>query len=305
MTQGQLREGRGFRQTAVWLHRWLGLLAGWVLYFVFLTGSTGYFDSEIGHWMRPELPLQPPHTQVDDAVWVKTAQDYLRRHAPQAQRWVILMPDTGGDDRGPGDWRVAWPGLPVNGQHGEATLRLDPLTGRALPDDRAIAPRKTGGGIALYRLHYELRYVSLTAAIYIVGASTMAMLLALVTGIVTHKKIFIDFFTFRPGKGQRSWLDAHNIVSICALPFFLMMTISGLFFFADRYLPAGMQAVYGTHHPWPTDGFDNPLNPRANRVFDPANRPDPADTPPARHRPCGTADRPAPDAVGYAAGMGA
>ena len=48
----------------------------------------------------------------------------------------------------------------------------------------------------------------------------MFMLIAIVSGVITHKKIFIDFFTFRWGKGQRSWLDAHNASGVLLLPFY-------------------------------------------------------------------------------------
>jgi uncharacterized iron-regulated membrane protein len=102
--------------------------------------------------------------------------------------------------------------------------------------------RKTGGGHLLYRMHYMLHYVPYDVAIRLVGVCTMLMLMAIVTGVVTHKKIFVDFFTFRPGKGQRSWLDAHNLISVTALPFFLMITYSGLVFFLFQYMPAGLQA---------------------------------------------------------------
>jgi uncharacterized iron-regulated membrane protein len=74
----------------------------------------------------------------------------------------------------------------------------------------------------------------------------MFMLLAIVTGVIIHKRIFKDFFTFRPGKQQRSWLDAHNVLSVVALPFHLMITYSGLLFFATSYLPIIVSASYGT-----------------------------------------------------------
>ncbi|WP_188590574.1 PepSY-associated TM helix domain-containing protein, partial [Achromobacter denitrificans] len=93
-------------------------------------------------------------------------------------------------------------------------------------------------------LHYELYYLPKIWGIRLVGACSMLMLLAIVTGIITHKKIFRDFFTFRPGKGQRSWLDAHNAVSVMALPFFLMITYSGLVFFMYEYMPLGAKAVF-------------------------------------------------------------
>lgn len=82
------------------------------------------------------------------------------------------------------------------------------------------------------------------------------------------QKIFKDFFTFRPGKGQRSWLDIHNIISVTALPIFVLMTYSGLIFFMHIYIPAAMNVAYGSAAIWPNDGYGNPLNPRANNRFD-------------------------------------
>ncbi len=70
------------------------------------------------------------------------------------------------------------------------------------------------------------------------------MLIALVSGIITHKKIFTDFFTLRTFKSQRSWLDFHNISSVVALPFFLTITFTGLAIFFYLYLPWGMQKIY-------------------------------------------------------------
>src|SRR3546814_12943346 len=63
---------------------------------------------------------------------------------------------------------------------------------------------------------------------WLAGVAAMFMLVAIVSGVITHKKIFVDFFTFRWGKGQRSWLDAHNALSVFGLPFHLMITYTGL-----------------------------------------------------------------------------
>jgi uncharacterized iron-regulated membrane protein len=45
------------------------------------------------------------------------------------------------------------------------------------------------------------------AGYWLVGWITACMLLALVSGVVVHKRIFKDFFTFRPGKGSAAgWM---------------------------------------------------------------------------------------------------
>ncbi|MNS90197.1 hypothetical protein D3C72_1242360 [compost metagenome] len=75
----------------------------------------------------------------------------------------------------------------------------------------------------------------------------MFMLVAIVSGIVTHKRIFKDFFTFRPKKGQRSWLDAHNVTAVLALPYHAMITYTGLVTLMFMYMPWGPQVAYKAH----------------------------------------------------------
>lgn len=231
---------RGFRQTMAWLHTWAGLLPGWVLYFVFVTGTVGYFQIEIGRWMQPELPLTAPVPALSDMLG--SAERYLRREAAAAEWWSIELPF---GRHGP-DLRVFWTEAFENGQtrtHARvfdwnaAAFREPPMT------------RDTGGGYELYRMHYNLRYMSRGLAYAIVGVCTMFMLVAIVSGIVTHKRIFKDLFTFRPGTGQRAWLDGHNAVSVLALPFIVMITYSGLVFIMTEYMPAAVDVLYGDERP--------------------------------------------------------
>lgn len=73
----------------------------------------------------------------------------------------------------------------------------------------------------------------------------MMMFVSILSGVITHRRIFAEFFTFRAGKGQRSWLDAHNATGVLALLFHLMIGCSGLVSFMFMYQPLPRQAVYG------------------------------------------------------------
>lgn len=240
------------RQCAAWLHTWAGLVVGWVLFFVFVTGTAGYFQYEITRWMQPErvAPQAPaqPATLAETQRLAGLALDRLQQAAPQAANWRITLPHYGQGNRAWQEFGIRWEQLPEPGHdYGPSVAeRLDPASGALLPQE--AEPRATTGGAGLYRMHYSLHYMPYTWAIRVVGVCTMLMLIAIVTGVITHKKIFKDFFTFRPGKGQRSWLDAHNAISVMALPFFLMITYSGLVFFLYTYMPAGRDIVYGTDH---------------------------------------------------------
>ena len=226
-----------FRQSMAWLHAWVGLLTGWVLFFVFVTGTAGYFQSEITRWMRPELPLADSRLVMGPEQAIEVALRHLQAAAANAEEWLVVLPD-GSSTKGVFVlWREPPPTGQRSGQAHRITLSAD---GEQLKNPEA---RATGGGLVFYRMHYLFRYMPRDWAIWLVGAATMLMLLAMVTGVISHKKILTDFFTFRPGKGQRSWLDAHNLFGVLALPFFLMITYSGLVFFQHIYLPLGRSVI--------------------------------------------------------------
>ncbi|MBK1674914.1 hypothetical protein CKO35_16800 [Ectothiorhodospira shaposhnikovii] len=224
----------GFRQRMAEVHTWMGLLLGWVLYFMFITGTAGYLDTEIDRWMQPEAPVAD--YSVSPQTVVEHGRNWLDIHAPGASRWFIRLPV----DRNDPYPRVFWQGAQGEGIAANGNAFLDPATGQP------VEARATGGGQLLYQMHWRLHYLPRVASDWIIGVATMFMLVALVTGIIVHKKIFKDFFTFRPGKGQRSWLDMHNVVSVISLPFQLMITYSGLIFMALIYMPLIVVLGYGS-----------------------------------------------------------
>ncbi|MGH8807108.1 MAG: PepSY-associated TM helix domain-containing protein, partial [Noviherbaspirillum sp.] len=85
---------------------------------------------------------------------------------------------------------------------------------------------------------------------WLLATVSIAMLTLLISGVIIHKKIFADFFTFRPGKSkQRATLDLHNVSSVLLLPFHFLITLSGLIIFMFIYMKPGIVLVYGTDAP--------------------------------------------------------
>lgn len=103
--------------------------------------------------------------------------------------------------------------------------------------------RDTRGGDFFYAFHFDFHYMPALWARWLAGFCAMFMLVAIISGVITHKKIFTDFFTFRSGKGQRSWLDGHVALSVFGLPFYFMITWSGLVTLMVLYMPFGLQAL--------------------------------------------------------------
>ncbi|WP_040502267.1 PepSY-associated TM helix domain-containing protein [Idiomarina xiamenensis] len=210
-----------------WLHTWAGLVVGWVLFAVFLTGTLAFFQHEITQWMQPELQHRatPEHA-------VEQAQQFLQERASDAPSWSITLPD----ER-----------LPVT-----VLFWRDPnAEGRGFKravldgEGHEVSLRDTNGGYFLYRFHFDLHYMPVFWARWLVGVCSMLMLLAIITGIVIHKKIFKDFFTLQWGKGHRSWLDGHTVTSVLALPFHLMITYTGLVTLMLMYLSSAISWSYG------------------------------------------------------------
>ena len=79
---------KSFTQSMSWLHTWCGLLLGWVLFAIFLTGTLAVFDRELNWWMQPELK----RSALDQAGAATTAQQWLEKHHPQEQNWNIGLP---------------------------------------------------------------------------------------------------------------------------------------------------------------------------------------------------------------------
>lgn len=220
-------------QSMAWAHTWLGLVFGWLLFGVLLTGSLAVFHAEITAWATPELPVR---NGIDRERAVEVALKHLDAVAPDAKVWRIALPSA----------REPFVGIVITTADGKRLSHvLDPQTGQAVT-------HTVRGGKFFLDYHYELlipREQNLIG-FFIVGAAGLVMLLACISGIIIHKRFFRDFFTFRPrASGQRSWLDAHNVLAVLPLPFHIMMAYTGLMLLYWIYMPAAVHAIYAGDTP--------------------------------------------------------
>ena len=224
----------GLRQTMADLHTWVGLLLGWVLYAMFLTGTVAYFKDELSQWMRPELARQV--AVPDPAVVAQRMVEQFSEQIPGATQWSMRLPDARINSVY-AFWRIPrGPSAP----RGFGEGNFNPQTGEELTS------RATLGGDFFYRFHFQFHYMPALWGRWLAGVAAMLMLVAILSGVITHKKIFVDFFTFRWGKGQRSWLDAHNALAVFGLPFHLMITYTGLITLMAMYMPWGERQAIKT-----------------------------------------------------------
>ena len=195
--------------------------------------NSGLLDTEIDQWMKPELKAAQKFN-LQQAV--QTAEKHLNEQAASASQWTINL---GNHRQSPFltiSWRDIQKGKGRGKRHREV---LDADTGQP------VSIRDTGGGQTLYRMHFLLHYLSRDVGFNIVAALTVILFLSLITGIVAHKKVFKEFFTFRPDRGNSAWLDGHKLLSVTTLPFLLMITYSGLLFAMNTIMPLVGAGSYG------------------------------------------------------------
>src|SRR6218665_534734 len=240
---------QNFRLAMAWLHTWFGLVLGFVLMVVFFLGALSVFDREIDRWAIPASRFEPQPMPSFDKVLrpvfesmqpTKESIDLMRDrvNGPMPERFdTVRSWGAYTTHRDPvlgmfSGYVVPNAKDPEEGVWGNRTIA--PRTGASLPDDHLKI-----GSQFFYPLHYSLNFHWKDLGYWIVGFSALIMLVALVSGVVMHRKIFREFFTFRREKStQRSALDLHNMTGVVALPFHFFFAFTGLAILAGIYFPA-------------------------------------------------------------------
>lgn len=254
---------QSFRQSMAWLHTWFGLVLGFVLMACFFFGSLSVFDRELDRWGIPETRFQPQPMPSFDAILgpamraLKPHPDSMRETAervigdlpaaetmPLSSFWAYTTHRDPVLDMG-GEFDI--PNKPKDPSddhlHVHGWTTIDPRSGAELPDTQL----KIGSDF-FYPMHYSLHLHWKGLGYWIVGLAALVMLAALVSGVVMHRKIFRELFTFRPHKRvQRSTLDLHNLTGVVALPFHFFFALTGLIIFAGIYLPVGETMLKPQH----------------------------------------------------------
>ena len=249
---------QNFRLTMAWLHTWFGLFLGFVLMVVFFFGALSVFDREIDRWAIPATRFEPqPMPSFDkllrpvfeDMQPLEDARAAMRDqvNGPLPERFeTVTRLGAYTTHRDPVLGLFVGYEVP-NAKEKETTIfalrTVDPRNGTALPDDRL----KIGSGF-FYPLHYSLTVEWKSLGYWIVGFAALMMLVALVTGVIMHRKLFRELFTFRPNKStQRSMLDLHNLTGVVALPFHFFFAFTGLVIFAGIYFPVTHTQLEALH----------------------------------------------------------
>lgn len=246
-----------FRLSMAYLHTWFGLVVGFVLMAIFFFGTLSVFDREIDRWSVPETRVAAaPFPSFDESIKPIISQVRPDPHSMEHTQEEVIGTLPTADKLMAGDLGVYTnhrdpilrmyvafdvPNKPINPNvdhvHVYGYAAVDPVRGSRLPAD--VQDRLQLGTGFFFPMHFMLHLEWMELGYWIVGIAGMVMLAALVSGVVMHRKIFRELFTFRPAKARlRSILDLHNMTGVVVLPFLFVITISGLLIFAYLYLPS-------------------------------------------------------------------
>ena len=197
--------------TRFWdLHAWSGVVVGLVLYIMFLAGGLTLFHEELRVWEDPlgqTLPgeKQEPERVLERALTVKGSTPHdLWWYPPKHERGE---PRVSFEEAG--TWQRAW---------------VDSKTGRLVPERERLAD-------FTFSLHFLWHDLTGDWLYRVAGFLSLALLLALVTGVLIHvKDIVRQFHQFRTTKSRRVlWSDLHKVAGVMGLPFQLMYAYTGAF----------------------------------------------------------------------------
>lgn len=188
-------------------HAWSGVIASLLLYVMFLMGAFALFYPEIDAWAEPAPALaQEPAVGVPPKLQPLLEELDREYHVLGAGR-VAFMPERGS--------------LRAYVRRGEeyTDLRYSPEAGR-------LVVARSGLGTFLYSLHY---LGPIPYGIYVAGVASMALLLALISGLFIHlKDLLRQWFQFRPERVLRTWSsDMHKVLGVFGLPYQLMYAWTG------------------------------------------------------------------------------
>ncbi|GBQ13212.1 PepSY-associated TM helix domain-containing protein [Swaminathania salitolerans] len=206
------------------VHSWVGIVTGLFLFVAFYAGAITMFAPALDTWLTPKTVLPPPVSLAGTPALLEKV--FAAYPESRKQYTIVLDPDA---DR---PARVMWP--LETGRHGHGQR---PAMMMAALDERGTlvtATRMPSVTAQTIDIVHERMGVPLpeTPALLFMGVVTLAYTVALVSGIVVFLPALArGVFAVRlVGSIRRKWLDLHNLLGFCSLPFHVVMALTSVIF---------------------------------------------------------------------------
>ncbi len=205
------------------LHSWSGVLLGLYVYVVSFTGCLALFGHELQAWedpaMRLEIAERPAPMMAKLKTWVSDhSQD---KHVPSVS---FFYPD---------HYAPYYKAIMITKGEGDENIRHEARWDTRRGDE-LLGIREGGLTEWIQDFHRDLMWPAKLGGQIVgrtlVGIAGIILMLSIVTGIVTHKKIIRELFTLRVKRSiHLKWQDLHKILGLWTLPFSIMISFTGAY----------------------------------------------------------------------------
>lgn len=193
-------------------HSALGLAFAALIYIVCLSGTLTVFMHELQRWEQPNAPV------IDGRATPQMLDNAVRNGQAQAVK------DNAAHDlfvMGPG---TLSPRMTVNYHDHETGVDGSWI---ADAEGNLVARIKAPWAEFIANLHMAL-HLPRTWGLFLVGLTGVALLSSLISGLLSHPRLFKDAFYFRRGGSYRlQEADVHNRLGVWGLPFHVVVSLTG------------------------------------------------------------------------------
>lgn len=193
-------------------HSALGLAFAALIYIVCLSGTITVFMAELQRWEQPNTPI------IDGRATPEAMANAVRNGHAQAVK------DNAAHDlfvMGPG---TTSPRMTVNYHDHETGVDGSWV---ADAEGNLVARLAAPWAEFVANLHMHL-HLPRTWGLFLVGLTGVALLSSLISGVLSHPRLFKDAFYFRRGGSYRlQEADVHNRLGVWGLPFHVVVSLSG------------------------------------------------------------------------------
>jgi len=205
------------------LHSWVGVVAGLFLFIAFYAGAISMFEPALETWLTPRISLP-------EAVPLERAPELMGKvfaAFPESRRSYTIVVSTDPDHPA----RMVWSPHPARHGHGSQTLMMAALDSRG----GLVTAQRRPSSVAqvIDTLHQQMGLpLPHEPAMIVMGFITLGYALALVSGtLIFLPALARAIFAVRlKGSVRRKWLDLHNLLGFCSLPFHIVMALTSVVF---------------------------------------------------------------------------
>lgn len=232
------------------VHGWSGVILGFLLYAVVLTGTIAVFADEIGGWSvgggRHGSPFDGPVDAIVRNLAEQVPAEYrddVSLFASPSGNLAAFLHKHSKDESG---------ALVEEG----VSFRVDPTSGRVVHrfegTDEEVRAKDAESALSRFLVDTHVRlYLPNPWGLLLTGILGMAMLVAAISGLLMHRHLLTDIFTLRRGTNRLLVKrDKHSVAASWGLPFAFLLAFTGTFFsIAGSFgLPALAMVAFGGDH---------------------------------------------------------